>query len=164
PTRLANLWFARRSIFVEAGGKLLGDAAAWQRLVRRLRPGKLGAVVGKNQQAPRAALVCFDCETFVRTGSTDAVVAGARSLHTRLSEISQALGINLPVYVLFTRTDRLPFFNEYVRNLSNEEATQLLGVTLPWPSAVQASTRNNRGSGSRLRSTTFIIRCAISGR
>src|SRR5204862_263787 len=61
----------------------------------------------------------------------EARVAGARSLHTRLSEISQALGINLPVYVLFTRTDRLPFFNEYVRNLSNEEATQVLGVTLP---------------------------------
>src|SRR5258707_679754 len=81
PTRSANLWFSRRSIFVEAGGKLLGDAAGWQRLVRRLRPGKLGAVVGKSQQAPRAALVCFDCETFVRTGSTDAVVAGARSLH-----------------------------------------------------------------------------------
>jgi type VI secretion system protein ImpL len=131
PTRLANIWFARRSIFVEAGGKLLGDAAGWQRLVRRLRPGKLGAVVGKNQQAPRAALVCFDCETFVRTGSTDAVVAGARNLHARLSEISQTLGIHLPVYVLFTRTDRLPFFNEYVRNLSNEEATQVLGATLP---------------------------------
>jgi type VI secretion system protein ImpL len=75
--------------------------------------------------------VCFDCETFVRTGSADAVVAGARGLHARLSEISQALGINLPVYVLFTRTDRLPFFNEYVRNLSNEEATQVLGATLP---------------------------------
>lgn len=131
PTRLANLWFARRAIFVEAGGKLMGDTAGWQRLVRRLRPGKLGAVVGKNQQAPRAALVCFDCETFVRPGSTDAVLAGARNLHARLSEISQALGIHLPVYVLFTRTDRLPFFNEYVRNLSHEEAMQVLGATLP---------------------------------
>ena len=40
PTRLANVWFARRSIFVEAGGKLLGDAAAWQRLVRRLPVGE----------------------------------------------------------------------------------------------------------------------------
>ncbi len=41
------------------------------------------------------------------------------------------MGINLPVYVIFTRMDRLPFFTEYVRNLSNDEASQVLGATLP---------------------------------
>ena len=131
PTRSANLWFARRMIFAEAGGRLMADNAGWQRLINRLRPGKLAAAFGKGQQAPRAAIVCFDCETFVRAGSTDAVAMASRNLHARLSGISQALGINLPIYVLFTRTDRLPFFNEYVRNLSNEEAVQVLGATLP---------------------------------
>src|SRR5450755_2462235 len=38
PTRTANLWFSRRTIFVEAGGKLLTDAAQWARLVRKLQP------------------------------------------------------------------------------------------------------------------------------
>ncbi len=132
PTRSANLWFARRTVFVEAGGRLMADQAGWQRLMRRLRPGKLATAFGKGQQAPRAAIVCFDCESFVRAGSTDAVAAASRSLHARLAGVSQQLGINLPVYVLFTRTDRLPFFNEYVRNLSNEEATQVLGATLPF--------------------------------
>ena len=127
PTRLANLWFARRTIFVEAGGRLMADNAGWQRLMRRLRPGKLATAFGKGQQAPRAAIVCFDCESFVRAGSTDAIAAASRSLHARLTGVSQELGINLPVYVLFTRTDRLPFFNEYVRNLSNDEATQVFG-------------------------------------
>src|SRR5579864_7792021 len=131
PTRFANIWFARRWIFVEAGGKLLGDTTGWQRLIRRLRPGKLAAVMGKNQQAPRAALVCFDCEAFTRPGASDAVAAASRALHAKLSDISQAMGISLPVYVLFTRTDRLPFFNDYVRNLSNDEALQVLGATLP---------------------------------
>lgn len=131
PTRSANLWFARRMIFAEAGSRLMADNAGWQRLIRRLRPGKLAAAFGKGQQAPRAAIVCFDCETFVRAGSMDAVAAASRNLHARLSGISQELGINLPVYVLFTRTDRLSFFNEYVRNLSNEEAMQVVGVTLP---------------------------------
>jgi type VI secretion system protein ImpL len=131
PTRSANIWFARRTIFAEAGGRLMADNTGWQRLVRRLRPGKLAAAFGKGQQAPRAAIVCFDCETFVRAGSADAVSAASRNLHARLSGISQALGINLPVYVLFTRTDRLPFFNEFVRNLSNEEAMQVVGATLP---------------------------------
>jgi len=131
PTRSANLWFARRMIFAEAGGRLMADNSGWQRLVSRLRPGKLATAFGKGQQAPRAAIVCFDCETFVRAGSTDALTMASRNLHARLSGMSQALGINLPVYVLFTRTDRLPFFNEYVRNLSNEEAVQVVGATLP---------------------------------
>lgn len=131
PTRSANLWFARRMIFAEAGSRLMADNAGWQRLIRRLRPGKVGAAFGKGQQAPRAAIVCFDCEAFVRVGSTDAVAGASRNLHARLSGISQTLGINLPVYVLFTRTDRLPFFSEYVRNLSNEEAMQVVGATLP---------------------------------
>ena len=42
-------------------------------------------------------------------------------MHARLGDISQTLGIALPVYVLFTKADRLPFFLDYVRNLSNEE-------------------------------------------
>src|SRR5271169_4284913 len=70
PTRFANIWFARRWIFVESGGRLLADTAGWQRLIRRLRPGKLAAVMGKNQQAPRAAVVCFDCEAFTRAGAS----------------------------------------------------------------------------------------------
>ncbi len=129
-TRTANLWFTKRSVFVEAAGKLVNDPSAWQRLVRRLRPGKLTSV-GKGQQAPRAVLVCFDAETFLKPAAVEAVSAASRALHARLQEVSQALGIRLPVYVLFTRIDRLTFFNEYVRNLSNDEITQVLGVTLP---------------------------------
>jgi type VI secretion system protein ImpL len=129
PTRSANLWFSRRSLFVEAGGPLLGDAGKWSKLVKRLQP--RASVVGKGEQAGRAAVVCFDCENFTKPGAMDIVVNAARTLRARLGEISQAMGINLPVYALFTKTDRLPYFTDYVRNLNNEEATQVLGVTLP---------------------------------
>ncbi|HWC97725.1 MAG TPA: ImcF-related family protein [Candidatus Sulfopaludibacter sp.] len=128
-TRTANLWFARRSIFVEAGGKLPADSSKWQKLIKRLTP--KSSVVGKGEQAPRAAVVCYDCESFTRQGALEAATAAARTLRARLGEISQTLGINLPVYVLFTKMDRLPFFTEYVRNLNNDEATQVLGATLP---------------------------------
>ncbi len=129
PTRTANLWFSRRSVFVEAGGPVLADGGKWNKLVKRLQP--RSSVVGKGEQAPRAAVVCFDCDNFTKPGAMDAVVQAARTLRARLGEISQAMGINLPVYALFTKTDRLPYFTDYVRNLNNEEATQVLGVTLP---------------------------------
>jgi type VI secretion system protein ImpL len=129
PTRSANIWFSRHAVFVEAGGKLLAEAGKWNRLVQKLAPRT--SVVGKGEQAPRAAVVCFDCENFTKPGVQERVAGAARHLRTRLGEISRAMGINLPVYVLFTKMDRLPFFTEYVRNLSNEEASQVLGATLP---------------------------------
>jgi type VI secretion system protein ImpL len=128
-TAAANFWFARRFIFVEAGGRLPADTGKWSKLVARLAPRT--TVVGTGEQAPRAAIVCFDCENFTRQGAPDFAANAARNLRARLGEISQAMGINLPVYVLFTRMDRLPFFTDYVRNFSNDEAAQVLGATLP---------------------------------
>jgi type VI secretion system protein ImpL len=129
PTRTANFWFSRRSLFVEAGGRLPGEAAKWNKLVARLAPKT--SVAGKGEQAPRAAVVCYDIENFTKSGAMDMAAATARALRTRLGEISQSMGSQLPVYVLFTKADRLPFFTEFVRNLTNDEATQVLGVTLP---------------------------------
>ena len=134
PTRAANLWFARQFILVEAGGPLLSEPAQWARFVKKLAPGRLHSVFGKGTQAPRAALVCVDCETFMKPGAAEALAASNERLRTRLRETSQFLGISLPVYVLFTRADRLQFFQDYVRNLTNEEATQVLGATLPMAS------------------------------
>jgi type VI secretion system protein ImpL len=129
PTRTANIWFSRRTLFIEAGGALPADTGKWKKFVKKLQPKT--SVVGKGEQAPRAAVVCFDAENFTQGGAQEAAAASARTLRARLGEISQALGINLPVYVLFTRMDRLPFFLDYVRNLSEAEAGQVLGVTLP---------------------------------
>jgi len=150
PTRSANFWFSRRAIFAEAGGGMVADAGKWGKLVKRLQP--RASVVGKGEQAPRAALVCFDCENFTRPGAPDIAANSARALRARLGEISQAMGINLPVYALFTKADRLPFFTEYVRNLTNEESTQVVGVTLPLvdnrTEGVYAEQETNRLTGS----------------
>lgn len=128
PTRAANFWFSRRSLFVETGGALSGDPNKWRNAVKRLRP---RSSVRKGEQAGRAAVVCFDCENFTKPGAADIVTNSARNLRARLGEISEAMGINLPVYALFTKIDRLPFFTEFVRNLNADESTHVLGVTLP---------------------------------
>jgi type VI secretion system protein ImpL len=130
-TRSANVWFARQTVFVDAGGRLIQDPGRWMRLVKRLEPRKLVSALGKGQQAPRAAVVCVDIEEFLKPGAADSIAAAARNLHARLGDISQTLGISFPVYVLFTKADRMPFFLDYVRNLSNEEAMQVFGATLP---------------------------------
>lgn len=129
PTPVANFWFARKSVLVEAGPGLLSEPRLWTRLVQRVTPRGLRSIFAGKAQGERAALVCFDCEKFA--GSSESVVSSARSLRARLEEMSRALGSSFPVYVLFTRADRLPFFDDFVSTMTNEESSQVFGVTLP---------------------------------
>jgi type VI secretion system protein ImpL len=131
PTRLANFWYAQKTILIELAGGLLGDTGTWSRLLKSLLPGRFKSILHGGPTAPRAAVVCFDCEKLAKVGRPDEVTPHSRAIRTRLEHISQSLGINFPVYVIFTRADRLPYFEEYFRNLTNDEVTQVLGVTVP---------------------------------
>ena len=133
-TRALNLWYSRQFLFAEAGGTLLLEPSRWARLVRKLSPQRLHSVFGRGVPSPRAALVCIDCESFMAPGAAEALAASTDRLRTRLRDVSQLLGISLPVYVLLTRTDRMQFFQDYVRNLTNDEASLVLGATLPMAS------------------------------
>ena len=75
--------------------------------------------------------MCFDCEEFLKARGAESAAAAARDLHGKLGAISQSLGISLPVYVLFTKADRIPYFHEYFHTLTNDESAQALGATLP---------------------------------
>jgi type VI secretion system protein ImpL len=130
-TSTANIWYTRQAIFVDPAGGMMGQADRWRRLVRLLQPGRFSAALGKRAQAPRAAVVCFDCESFLQPGASETAVSVARRMSVRLQEVSQLLGISFPVYVLFTKVDRISFFAEFVRGMSKDEVTEVLGATLP---------------------------------
>jgi len=133
PTTAVNVWIAQGNLIVEAGGRLVNEAGRWGRLVRHIRPNRLRAMLPGGRQAPRAMVVCFGCDELLKPGASEAVPALAQKLRARLSETSQQLGIRLPVYVLFTKADRLPYFEDFVRNMTPDEANDVLGVTLTVP-------------------------------
>lgn len=150
-TRSLNLWYTRQFLFAEAGGPLLYEPPRWAKLVKKLAPKRFHSIFGRGIPTPRAALVCIDSESFMASGAAETLAACGERLRTRLREISQLLGISLPVYVLFTRTDRLQFFQDYVRTLSEDEATQVLGATFPmvsYSSGVYAEQESVRVSGA----------------
>jgi type VI secretion system protein ImpL len=128
-TQAVNLWLAQKSIFVEGGGKLLADSQRWSTLIKHLSP--KWNLFQRRAQPPRAAIICVDCESFLRPNADDALTVTARNLRTRAGEISHAFGIRLPIYVLFSKLDRLAYFTDFVGNLTADEVTQVLGVTLP---------------------------------
>lgn len=133
PTAAVNVWFAQGNLVMEAGGRLAGDAAEWRKLVRYIQPKRLSAVMSRGKQAPRMVVVCLGCDDLLKPGASEAVPAVAQKLRARLAEVSQQLGIRLPVYVIFTKADRLPYFEDYVRSFTHEEARDVLGATLPVP-------------------------------
>jgi type VI secretion system protein ImpL len=140
PTPGVNLWFSEQTIILEAGGPVVADPARWSRVIDHIHPARMRAAITGRAQAPRAAVVCVSCETLLAAGSPDAAAAAARGLRSRITEASKALGIRLPVYVIFTKADRIPHFADYVQNVSNDEARQVVGATLSTDTA-----NNSRG-------------------
>jgi type VI secretion system protein ImpL len=134
-TRTINLWLAKKSVLVEAGGKLLGELERWQQLIKSLRPAQ-PRIFSSRQEAPRAAILCIEADLFI-AGVEDTLAAASRALQSRLGELSQILGVNLPVYVLITKLDRLTFFAEFFANLMDEEASQVFGATLPLRTGIE---------------------------
>lgn len=129
PTRSTNVWLARGAVIAEAAGGLLSQRPLWSRLVRRLAPRGVSSVLSSRGPAPRAAVVCVSCEAFVRPGPDTANALNA--LRSNLEECSRQLGTSLPLYVLFTKLDQVPFFAEYVETFTPDEAAQVFGATLP---------------------------------
>jgi type VI secretion system protein ImpL len=126
-TPVANLWYTQQCVIVEAGDAVRKSPGLWAKLIRRTRPKAYRAAMGS--QAPiRTAVVCMSCEHFLGASATDAVAASARTTNQMLRDLAQQLGTEVPVYVILTKLDRVPGFTEYVRNLTNEEASQALGI------------------------------------
>ena len=131
PTRVANVWHTQPAILVDPAGNFVQQPNRWKRLVQLVRPGRASSAFSTSQQAPRAAVICFDIANFLKQGSGEATLASARSLSARLHDVTQMLGISLPIYVLFTKLDRLQGFTEFARMLNPNEAAQVLGATMP---------------------------------
>jgi type VI secretion system protein ImpL len=133
PTEVTNVWLAGETLLVEAGGDVLEDDDAWSRLARQLRPSRLAAVLGRGRQPPRTAVVCFPCDELLAADGPDALAGAGREIRERLHGLAGELGIRLPVYAVFTKADRIPYFREFVEHLDHAEAREVLGATLPPP-------------------------------
>ena len=56
--------------------------------------------------------------------------AHARAVRKRVRELTEELGVRVPVYVLFTKADMIAGFVEFFDNLGKEEREQVWGMTL----------------------------------
>ncbi|MGA2850182.1 MAG: ImcF-related family protein [Terracidiphilus sp.] len=130
PTQLANIWLAGNYLLVEAGGAMLRQLPLWLRLVRATIPARLGSVFGDSRLPARSVVVCVSIERILAPNTSEQIRALAQGLNERLRQLSQTLGISLPIYVLFTKLDNITPFAEYVGRLSDEEVKLPIGTLL----------------------------------
>jgi type VI secretion system protein ImpL len=131
PTRSVNLWFGQQTLFVDPSGALLEDVTARKRLFKKFAPVQVNSLLAAKTPAARSVVFAVDCDAFFQPGGAEAMAAKARSYQTVLGELSQEIGSSFPVYVVFTKADRITYFREFVENLGDAEAAAVLGVTLP---------------------------------
>ena len=149
PTTAANFWRSDRVVITEPSGALLADEPRWRRFIRRLRGPGIAAAIGRGEPPARAAVVCVSCDYLVANDNGAQLDGAAQLLRQRLDEAAQSLGLALPVYVVFTKADRIPHFDAWSSSLVRDELRQPLGATLSFD-ADSAGSRNTGAYAERL--------------
>jgi type VI secretion system protein ImpL len=129
-TDVLNLWFTKIAALLEVGAAVRQNNTLLGRLVQRTRARAYRSAFGTGA-APRAVVVCLSTEQLLAGDGGQSLMASARATGGQLREISRLLGMPVPVYVIVTKLDRIPHFEQYVRNLSDAEVRQILGSPLP---------------------------------
>ncbi|MCC6242910.1 MAG: hypothetical protein IT353_08715 [Gemmatimonadaceae bacterium] len=138
PTKTVNVWVMQQAVITELGGTLLGDVARWAKVIRALRAPRLRAALGRGEPAARAAVVCVPIDLFYAGAGGQQLEDLQHTLRQRLAEASQELGLATPVYVVFTRMDKIPQFEPWISVFTREELKAPLGATLTFDAAANA--------------------------
>ena len=129
-TRNCDWWFAEQAVLLDTAGRYTtqdsdqeADRKAWLGFIDLLKTYRPRAPInGALVVTPLVDLAAM---------SDDGRRAHARTLRERLAELREHLGVDFPVYVLFTKLDQAAGFVEFFDRLSKEERRQVWGFTLP---------------------------------
>ncbi|GGJ89271.1 type VI secretion system membrane subunit TssM [Pseudomonas matsuisoli] len=125
-TRHADWYFADNAVLIDTAGRYLTqpethvDGAGWSTLLDLLRKRRARPLNG--------VLVTLPVELLV-AGHEVELETLARQVRQRLLEIHQCVGVEVPVYLVLSKADRLKGFDEFFDQLSREESDQVLGAS-----------------------------------
>ena len=129
-TRDCDWWFTDEAVLIDTAGRYTSqdsdanrDARTWLGFLATLKK-------ARPLQPLNGVILAIGLDE-VATISAEALDAHVVTLRARLSEIGRALGIELPVYVVFTKADLVSGFTEFFEDLSVEGRRSTVGATLP---------------------------------
>lgn len=125
-TRYADWYFADHAVLIDTAGRYLTqpdqavDSSAWLTLLGLLRKRRARPLNGVLVNIPVDQL---------QNESEVELEKLARQTRMRLQEIHQRLGVDVPVYLVLTKADKVLGFEEFFDQLSREESDQVLGTS-----------------------------------
>ena len=129
-TRLCDWWFADEAVLIDTAGRYTTqdsdaavDRAGWEGFLDMLR-------TTRPRQPVNGVLVIVSLVDIAAAAPAERA-AHARAVRRRVTEISDRLRTRVPVYVMFSKADRLAGFNEYFGDLDAEARAQVWGTTFP---------------------------------
>lgn len=127
-TRNCDWWFADNAVFLDTAGRYTTqeshqavDAAGWTgflNLIKKFRP-----------RRPLNGVIVATSLSDLMQQSEQERAQHAQAVRTRVQELHQLLGVRLPVYMLFTKSDLVAGFNDFFADLGPEQRAQVWGET-----------------------------------
>ncbi|TWC17331.1 MULTISPECIES: type VI secretion system membrane subunit TssM [unclassified Pseudomonas] len=134
-TRYCDWYFSEQAVMVDTPGRYLTqvdaevDGNAWNTLLERLRK--------RRRNRPLSGVLVTVPIELLRCGSEDEVITLACHIRGRLQELQRQLHVDAPIYLVLSKADCVPGFNEFFDSLTREDSDQVLGATF---------SRNQRGT------------------
>jgi len=124
-TRNCDWWLTNQGVLLDTAGRWTDaeDRDEWMAfldLVKATRPRK-----------PLNGIIVAVSVADLGAGQETDIESLARRVRERIDEVLGRLQMQLPVYVLFTKSDLIPGFVESFRDLSAPQRSQVWGFTLP---------------------------------
>jgi type VI secretion system protein ImpL len=127
-TRNCDWWLSDEAILLDTAGRYTTqdsneavDQKAWLsflRLLKEFRP----------RQPINGALVAIGLPDLLQMSASERS-NHAHAIKNRLAELKREFGLKLPVYVIFTKADRIAGFTEFFDDLDREGRTNVWGMT-----------------------------------
>jgi len=149
-TRNCDWFFTDTAVLVDTAGRYVEqasdpeiDAREWGGFLDLLKK-------HRGKRALNGVIVTLSLQELL--GDDGALRAHGKTIRKRLSELREKLEIQLPVYLMITKADLVPGFEQFFSDLTTREREQVWGATLPTDARAEgtAAVRELRGLVARL--------------
>ncbi|EKG34438.1 hypothetical protein Pav013_4630 [Pseudomonas syringae pv. avellanae str. ISPaVe013] len=126
-TRHCDWYFADHGVLIDTAGRYLTqpdaevDGSAWNTLLELLRK-------RRRNRPLNGVLVTIPVETLLNDSEQNLETL-ARQVRARLQDVHQKLHVDVPIYLVLSKADRLLGFEEFFDQLTREESDQVLGTS-----------------------------------
>ena len=126
-TRYCDWYFAEHGVLIDTAGRYLTqpdadvDDRAWNTLLELLR-------IRRRNRPLNGVLVVVPVELLLSTDEKQLNILGSQ-VRGRLQDVHQKLHIDVPIYLVLSKADKLLGFDEFFDQLTREESDQVLGTS-----------------------------------